>query len=65
MYGFEDVAVSVFGSKVFINMIALGRILRYIGINIVLLNFQDLLPKRALEKNFMAVKYGFNFRDDV
>jgi len=65
MYGFEDVAVSVFGSKVFINMIALGRILRYIGINIVLLNFQDLLPKRALDKNFMAVKYGFNFRDDV
>jgi Pyruvate/2-oxoacid:ferredoxin oxidoreductase gamma subunit/ribosomal protein S18 acetylase RimI-like enzyme len=64
-YGFEDVALSVFGSKVFINMIALGRILRYIGINILLLNIKDILPKRSQEKNFEAVKYGFNFRDDI
>jgi len=65
LYGFEDVAVSVFGSKVFINMIALGRILRYIGINILLLNIKDVLPRKSLEKNFEAVKYGFNFRDNL
>jgi len=65
LYGFEDVAVTVFGSKVFINMIALGRILRYIGINILLLNITDILPRKSLEKNLEAVKYGFNFRDDV
>jgi Pyruvate/2-oxoacid:ferredoxin oxidoreductase gamma subunit/ribosomal protein S18 acetylase RimI-like enzyme len=64
-YGFEDVALTVFGSKIFINMIALGRILRYIGINILLLNIKELLPQRSLEKNFEAVKYGFNYRDDV
>lgn len=64
-YGFEDVAVTVFGSKVFINMIALGRILRYIGINILLLNIKDILPQRFLEKNFEAIKYGFSFRDDI
>ncbi len=64
-YGFEDVAVTVFGSKVFINMIALGRILRYIGVNILLLNIREILPQRSLDKNFEAIKYGFNFRDDV
>ncbi|MBM3295962.1 MAG: GNAT family N-acetyltransferase [Candidatus Aminicenantes bacterium] len=64
-YGFENVAVSMFGSKIYINMIALGRILRYIGINILILNIADILPKRSLEKNLEAVKYGFNFRDAV
>ena len=65
LYGFENVAVSLFGNKIFINMIALGRILRHIGINILLLNLQELLPKKSVEKNLEAIKYGFSFRDDV
>ena len=65
LYGFEDVAISVFGSKIYINMIALGRILRYIGINILLLNIKDLLPEKSVEKNLEAIKYGFQFRDAV
>ncbi len=64
-YGFEDVALTVFGNKVFINMIALGRILKYIGVNILLLDFKELLPQRAQQKNFEAIKYGFNFHDDI
>ena len=64
-YGFTDVAISKFGSKIFINMIALGRILRYIGINIMIINIKDLLPPKSVEKNLEAIKYGFNFRDDV
>jgi Pyruvate/2-oxoacid:ferredoxin oxidoreductase gamma subunit len=64
-YGFQDVAVQLFGSKIYINMIALGRILRYIGINILLLNIKDLLPAKGIEKNLEAIKYGFSFRDDV
>jgi Pyruvate/2-oxoacid:ferredoxin oxidoreductase gamma subunit/GNAT superfamily N-acetyltransferase len=64
-YGFENVAISKFGSKIFINMIALGRILRYIGINIMLINIKDFLPPKSVEKNLAAIKYGFNFRDDV
>lgn len=64
-YGFENVAISKFGSKIFINMIALGRILRFIGINIMLINIKDLLPPKSVEKNLAAIKYGFNFRDDV
>lgn len=65
MYGFQDVAVQLFGSKIYINMIALGRILRHIGINILILNIQELLPARGVEKNLEAIKYGFSYRDDV
>ena len=65
LYGFENVAISLMGSKIFINMIALGRILRYIGINILLLNIKELLPDKSIEKNLEAIKYGFSFRDDV
>jgi Pyruvate/2-oxoacid:ferredoxin oxidoreductase gamma subunit len=59
------VAVSLFGSKIFINMIALGRILRHIGINILLLDIRELLPAKSAEKNLEAIKYGFNYRDNV
>ncbi len=65
MYGFQDVAIQLFGSKIYINMIALGRILRYIGVNILLLNIKELLPERGIEKNLEAIKYGFSYRDDV
>jgi len=64
-YGFRDVAITKFGDKMYINMIALGRILRYIGINIMLINIKDLLPPKSLEKNLAAIKYGFNYRDAV
>jgi len=64
-YGLQDVAVTKFGNKIFINMIALGRILRYIGVNIMLLNIQDLLPPKSVEKNIAAIKYGYSFRDDT
>ncbi|MFW6159812.1 MAG: GNAT family N-acetyltransferase [Acidobacteriota bacterium] len=64
-YGFENVAITRFGSKMYINMIALGRILRYIGINIMIINIKDLLPPKTLEKNLAAIKYGFNYRDAV
>jgi len=48
-----------------VDMIALGRILRYIGVNILLLNIADLLPEKQLEKNIQAIKYGYNFRDAI
>jgi len=63
-YGFQDVAISKFGHKIFINMIALGRILRYLGINIMLINIKGLLPPKSAAKNLAAIKYGFNYRDD-
>ncbi len=65
LFGFENVAISKFGSKIYINMIALGRILKYIGINIMLINIEDLLPPKSVEKNVQAIKYGYSYRDDV
>lgn len=64
-YGFENVSMQKFGSKIFINMIALGRILKYIGINIMLINIADLLPPKYIEKNIAAIKYGFSYRDGM
>jgi Pyruvate/2-oxoacid:ferredoxin oxidoreductase gamma subunit len=64
-YKFEDMAISKLGSKIYINMIALGRILRYIGVNIMLINIKDMLPPKHIQKNLAAIKYGFNFRDDI
>lgn len=63
-YGFQNVAISKFGNKIYINMIALGRILRYLGINIMLINIKGLLPSKSAAKNLAAIKYGFNYRDD-
>jgi Pyruvate/2-oxoacid:ferredoxin oxidoreductase gamma subunit/GNAT superfamily N-acetyltransferase len=64
-YGFENISMQKFGSKIFINMIALGRILKYIGINIMLVNIADLLPPKYVEKNIAAIKYGFSYRDGM
>ena len=57
-YGLENVAISKFGSKIFINMIALGRILRYIGINIMLINIKDFLPSNTASTSGMMSKMG-------
>ena len=64
-FGFQADAVQKFGSKIFINMIALGRILKYIGVNIMLINMEGLLPPKLVDKNVSAIKYGFSFRDAV
>ena len=64
-YGFENISMQKFGSKIFINMIALGRILKYIGVNIMLINISDLLPPKYVEKNIAAIKYGFSYRDGL
>ena len=64
-FSFQTDAIQKFGSKIFINMIALGRILRYIGVNIMLINMEGLLPPKLVDKNVSAIKYGFSFRDAV
>ena len=64
-FSFKDDAMSKFGGKIFINMIALGRILKYIGVNIMLINISDLLPPKLVDKNIEAIKYGFSFRDAI
>jgi Pyruvate/2-oxoacid:ferredoxin oxidoreductase gamma subunit/ribosomal protein S18 acetylase RimI-like enzyme len=60
---FEKEAIERFGSPLFINMIALGRLLRDIGIPIDKVDFRSSLPARFLEENVRAIKYGYTYQD--
>lgn len=60
---FEKEAIEKFGSPLFINMIALGRLLRDIGIPLDKVDFRPSLPARFLEENVRAIKYGYTYQD--
>ncbi len=60
---FKREAVERFGSPIFINMIALGRLLQHIGIPIDKVDFRSCLPARFLEENVRAIKYGYTYQD--
>lgn len=60
---FSKIASEEFGSSRYINMLALGRLLRHIGINIEKINFQSELPPQFLEENVKAIRYGYAYRD--
>lgn len=60
---FEKEAVEKFGSPIFINMIALGRLLKDIGIPIDKVDFRSSLPGRFLDENVRAIKYGYTYQD--
>lgn len=60
---FEKLATEQFNSPVFVNMIALGRILSKIGINIEIVNFASGFPSKFIEENIRAVRYGYTYRD--
>ncbi|NOZ23403.1 MAG: GNAT family N-acetyltransferase [Planctomycetes bacterium] len=60
---FSQISTDEFGSPLFVNMIALGRLLRLIGIDIEKLDLPKELPARFLEKNLLAIRYGYTFKD--
>lgn len=60
---FQRIAMQQFHSHIFVNMLAMGRLLRLIGIEIGQVNFQAEFPARFLDENIKAVKYGYSFRD--
>jgi Pyruvate/2-oxoacid:ferredoxin oxidoreductase gamma subunit/ribosomal protein S18 acetylase RimI-like enzyme len=60
---FEKEAIEKFGSPIFINMIALGRLLRDIGVPIDKVDFRSSLPARFLDENVRAIKYGYTYQD--
>jgi len=60
---FYDVANKKFGSKIYMNMIALGIMLKHIGIDPDKVNLKNGLPERFLEQNIEAIKYGYTFSD--
>lgn len=60
---FQREAIEKFGSPLFINMIALGRLLHDIGIPIDKVDFRAELPARFLDENIRAIKYGYTYQD--
>lgn len=63
VFPFKRTAIEKFGSPIFLNMIALGRLLNYIDIPIDQVDFRSTLPARFLEENVQAIKYGYTYQD--
>ena len=60
---FEKLAVEQFNNPIFVNMIALGRLLSKIGINIENVNFAAEFPPQFFDENVKAIRYGYTYRD--
>lgn len=60
---FEKLAIEQFNSPIFVNMIALGRLLSKIGINIETVNFASEFPSQFLDENIKAIRYGYTYQD--
>lgn len=60
---FEKIATEHFSSPIFVNMIALGKLLQKIGINIELVNFDTVFPAQFFDENIRALRYGYTYQD--
>lgn len=60
---FEKLATEQFNSPIFVNMIALGRLLSQIGINIETVNFDLEFPAQFPDENIKAIRYGYTYQD--
>jgi len=60
---FYDVVSKKFGSAIYINMFALGIILKHIGIDPEKVNLKNGLPEKYVEQNVAAIKYGYSYND--
>lgn len=59
---FYDVANKKFGSKLYMNMLALGLVLKHIGVDPNKVNLKNGLPEKYIEKNVEAIQYGYTYR---
>jgi Pyruvate/2-oxoacid:ferredoxin oxidoreductase gamma subunit/ribosomal protein S18 acetylase RimI-like enzyme len=60
---FKMTALKEFGSPLFINMVALGKLLRHLGIAIDKVDWEQALPAKYLDKNILAIKYGYGVEE--
>lgn len=61
---FRKAAIEEFKSPLFVNMVALGKLLRHLGVDIEKVDFSESLPAKYLDQNIRAIKYGYDFRDE-
>ena len=59
---FYDIANKKFGSKLYMNMLALGLILKHIGIDPDKVNLKKGLPEKFIEQNMEAINYGYSYK---
>jgi len=57
---FGLMGIEKFGNVIFGNMIALGRLLRLIGLDISHLELEKLLPKSSVKENMNAIQVGYD-----
>ena len=60
---FYDLANKKFGSKIYMNMLALGIILQHIGVNPEKVNLKNGLPEKYIKQDIEAIKYGYSYSD--
>ncbi|MCP5002620.1 MAG: hypothetical protein GY941_01520 [Planctomycetes bacterium] len=60
---FAQISSDEFNSPVFVNMIALGRLLSMVGIRIEAIDFRSELHPKFQEENTRAIKYGYTYQD--
>src|SRR4030042_444476 len=58
---FGMMGVERFGRPIFGNMIALGRLLRLIDLDISHVELEKILPKYYLKENLKAIQIGYDF----
>ena len=57
---FGKIGIEKFGQMIFGNMIALGRLLRLIDLDISQIELEKLLPKSYLKENLKAIQLGYD-----
>jgi Pyruvate/2-oxoacid:ferredoxin oxidoreductase gamma subunit len=57
---FGKIGIEKFGQVIFGNMIALGRLLRLIGIDITHIELEKMLPKSYVKENIKAIQLGYD-----
>ena len=60
---FHDLGEDNFGEELFGNMIALGRLIRLIDLELSDEELDKILPLKYHEKNIKAVHFGYNLRE--
>lgn len=61
---FASLGSQHFGKELFGNMIALGRLLRLAGIDFDEAAIRESLPKRFVDDNVAAIRFGYELTDE-
>ena len=61
---FSELGIEKFGKEIFGNMIALGRLISLVGIDIPDEKLAEVLPLKYREENINAVHFGYHLKEE-